>query len=252
MWGKLASDQAMLPALAERGWSRIGPRVLAGLLAASVVCAIAAPADASAGKAESGDSGALTSGRKPASLPQGTRPFNINPIASDETAELLQSKLAPSAELLARWTFRDLVRNASLVGVASAYNPTKPGSRSGGMQTSSGDVYEANAWAAAIQIDLRHAFGGVRYGRNYRTAFALVTIGEKCAVVKINDVGPLRPGRIIDLTERTMRYFDATLELGVLANATVTPLGGTDWRSGPLEDGPALPMAGDVLPATIH
>jgi rare lipoprotein A len=217
-----------------------------------VVCAIAAPADASTGRAETGDSGALTSGRKPASLPQGARPFNVNPIANDETAELLQSKLAPSAELLARWTFRDLVRNTSLVGVASTYNPTKPGSHSGGMQTSSGDVYEANAWAAAIQIDLRHAFGGVRYGRNYRPAFALVTIGEKCVVVKINDVGPLRPGRIIDLTERTMRYFDATLELGVLANATVTPLDGTDWRSGPLEDGPALPMAGDVLPATIH
>ena len=252
MWGNLASDQTMPPALAGHGWCRIGPRVLAGLLAASVVCAIAAPVEASTGRAETGHSGAVTSGRKTGSLPQGARPFNINPIASDETAELLQSKLAPSAELLARWTFRDLVRNASLVGVASTYNPTKPGSRSGGMQTSSGDVYEANAWAAAIQIDLRHVFGGVRYGRNYRPAFALVTIGEKCVVVKINDVGPLRPGRIIDLTERTMRYFDATLELGVLAKATVTPLDGTDWRSGPLEDGPALPMAGNLLPATIH
>jgi peptidoglycan lytic transglycosylase len=251
MWGKLASDQQTLPVFAGPGWSSIAPHLLAALLAASIVCAMAASAKASTADADkAGYAGSLTS--RPDRPAMGQVGRAINPIASDATAELLQAKLAPAPELLAHWRFRDLFSRSTLVGAASTYNPSKADDRSGGIQTSSGEIYEANAWAAAIQIDLRHAFGGVRYGRSYRPVFALVSVGEKCAIVRINDVGPLRPGRIIDLTERTMRYFDATLQRGVLANAKITPLDGTDWRSGPLEDGPALPMAGDVLPATIH
>jgi rare lipoprotein A len=56
-------------------------------------------------------------------------------------------------------------------------------------------------------------------------------------------VGPLLPGRVIDLTERAMRYFDARLDRGVLAAVTLTPL---------LEDGPALSMAGDVLDDVVR
>jgi peptidoglycan lytic transglycosylase len=143
-------------------------------------------------------------------------------------------------------------RTPGITGIASTYNPTRADERSGGTETASGELYQPEAWTAAIQIDLRSAFGGVRYGRSYRPAFALVTTGEKSAVIKINDVGPLLPGRVIDLSERALRYFDSTLQRGVLSGVKVTPLAGTDWRAGPLEDGPALPMAGDLLVDAIH
>jgi rare lipoprotein A len=54
------------------------------------------------------------------------------------------------------------------------------------------------------------------------------------AVVKINDVGPLKPGRIIDLNEQTMQYFDPTMERGVIKSVKVTPLPGDDWIAGPV------------------
>jgi rare lipoprotein A len=54
------------------------------------------------------------------------------------------------------------------------------------------------------------------YGKNYRPTFALVESGEKCVIVKINDVGPLKPDRVIDLSERSMRYFDPTQQLGLI------------------------------------
>jgi hypothetical protein len=34
--------------------------------------------------------------------------------------------------------------------------------------------------------------------------------------VKINDVGPLEPGRVIDLNEQTMRYFDPGMRRGLI------------------------------------
>ena len=55
-----------------------------------------------------------------------------------------------------------------IVGIASMYNPCAPGTPSGGAETASGELYDAEGWTAAIQIDLRTRFGGVRYGRNYR------------------------------------------------------------------------------------
>jgi rare lipoprotein A len=62
----------------------------------------------------------------------------------------------------------------------------------------------------------------------------LLECGEKRVIVRVNDVGPLMAGRIIDLSARTMRYFDHTMALGVLHNMTVTPLPGEDWVAGPL------------------
>lgn len=123
-----------------------------------------------------------------------------------------------------------------IVGIASMYNPCGPGKPSGGAETASGELYDAEAWTAAIQIDLRARFGGVRYGRNYRHAYALVESEDKRAIVKINDVGPLRPGRVIDLNERSMRYFDPSLELGLVPNVRITPLEGSDWTPGPVQD----------------
>jgi rare lipoprotein A len=123
------------------------------------------------------------------------------------------------------------VHDISIIGTASTYNPHRPGYREGGAETASGERYNSSAWAAAIQTGLREKFGGVRGGK---TRYALVEGVSKKVIVKINDVGPLEPGRVIDLNERTMRFFDPTLERGVIPNVKVTPLRGDHWTPGPI------------------
>lgn len=120
---------------------------------------------------------------------------------------------------------------ASIVGTASTYNPYRPGYREGGQETSSGERYDPSAWTAAIQTDLREKFGGVHGGKG---RYALVEGGNKRVIVKVNDVGPLEPGRIIDLNERAMRYFDPSLERGLVPHVKVTPLSGDHWTPGPI------------------
>ncbi len=120
----------------------------------------------------------------------------------------------------------------AIVGAASTYNPFKPGWREGGPDTASGERYDPDCWAAAIKITLRERFGGVQFGA--RPKYALVEAAGKKVIVKINDVGPLTPGRIVDLNERTMRYFDPSLELGVIHGVTVKPLYGDYWVPGPV------------------
>jgi rare lipoprotein A len=121
---------------------------------------------------------------------------------------------------------------AAIIGAASMYNPYQPGYREGGVDTASGERYDSSAWAAAIKTNLRQEFGGVRYGA--RPKFALVEGAGKRAIIKINDVGPLTPGRIIDFNERTMRFFDPSLRRGVIDGVKVTPLSGDDWIPGPV------------------
>ena len=144
--------------------------------------------------------------------------------------------LAPLPDTDAHLNKRNAVASGpSIVGIASTYNPYRPGKLEGGKETASGEPYDPNAWAAAIQTDLRDQFGGVRYGKDYKPSFALVESADRQVVIKINDVGQLKPGRIIDLNEQTMRYFDSTLQLGLIAGVTVTPLLGDDWLPGPVE-----------------
>jgi hypothetical protein len=40
---------------------------------------------------------------------------------------------------------------------------------------------------------------------------------------------------VIDLNQQAMRYFDPTLEIGVLQGVRVTPLSGRHWIPGPVE-----------------
>jgi rare lipoprotein A len=122
----------------------------------------------------------------------------------------------------------------TIVGAASMYNPFLSGYQEGGVETASAERYNPSAWAAAIQTELREKFGGVRPGS--RTSYALVEGVNKKVIVKINDVGPLKPGRIIDLDEPTMRYFDPSLRLGLIRNVKVTPLSGNDWSPGPIAE----------------
>lgn len=126
----------------------------------------------------------------------------------------------------------DAISRDAIVGAASMYNPFKPGKEEGGPSTASGERYDPSAWTAAIKTSLRRKFGGVQFGA--RPKYALVEAVGKKVIVKINDVGPLRPGRIIDLNERTMRHFDPSLELGVIGDVKVSPLSGDNWTLGPV------------------
>ena len=132
----------------------------------------------------------------------------------------------------------------AIVGVASEYNPFHPGYREGGPETASGERYDPSAWTAAIQTDLREKFGGVRYGKDYRPAYALVVSADKKVIVKINDVGPLEPGRVIDFNEQTMRYFDPTLQRGLI-HIKITPLAGEGWSAGPIGESAGRIAAND-------
>ena len=123
---------------------------------------------------------------------------------------------------------------ATVMGAASTYNPFRGGKEEGGPQTASGELYDPTAWTAAIKTELRNRFRGVRYGRLYQPAFALVQSGDKQLIVKINDVGPLRPGRVLDLNERSMRHFDPLLTRGVIPDVRITLLPGEDWTPGPV------------------
>jgi rare lipoprotein A len=135
------------------------------------------------------------------------------------------------------------VMGTTIVGIASTYNPLRPAYRSGGKETASGELYDPTAWTAAIQVNLRERFGGVGYGRNYRPTYALVSSPDKQAIVKVNDVGPLLPSRVVDLNEQTMRYFDPDLRRGLIPIA-VTPLSGDGWLPGPVPEREFMSTAG--------
>ena len=126
-----------------------------------------------------------------------------------------------------------IATGVAIMGIASTYNPFRPGYRSGGGETASGEPYDPTTWTAAIQTNLRERFGGVRFGKTYRPIYALVSSADKQAIVKINDVGPLEPGRVIALNEQTMHYFDPDLQLGLI-RITVMPLPGDNWSPGPV------------------
>jgi rare lipoprotein A len=122
--------------------------------------------------------------------------------------------------------------SAAIIGAASMYDPTRPGGyKSGGGITSSGERYNPSAWTAAIQLRLRGRFGGVHGGKS---RYALVQSAGKRVIVKINDVGPLEPGRVIDFNRQTMRYFDPSLQRGLIHNVRVTPLSGDHYTPGPV------------------
>ena len=126
------------------------------------------------------------------------------------------------------------LNNATILGTVSTYNPYRDGMEEGGTQTASGELYDPAAWTAAVQTNLREQFGGVRYGRLYQPTFALVESGTKQVIVRINDVGRLKPGRVLDLNERSMRYFDPFLSRGLIEDVRITLLPGEDWSPGPV------------------
>jgi rare lipoprotein A len=116
----------------------------------------------------------------------------------------------------------------AIIGTASFYDEPQ--------RTASGEQYDPDAFTAAAQIELRQKFGGVRFGRLYQPAYALVEYAKKKLILRINDVGPLRPGRVIDLSRAAFAYFE-NLEKGLLPGFKVTPLPlGQAYEPGPVTD----------------
>jgi rare lipoprotein A len=141
--------------------------------------------------------------------------------------------LACSPVAVAKTSHGDTSENgASIVGAASMYDPNHPGYREGGQELANGERYDPSAWTAAIQTGLRSKFGGVHHGT--KAAYALIESGGKRAIVKINDVGPLVPGRVIDFNRQAMHYFDPSLQRGVISGVKVTPLHGDHYTAGPV------------------
>jgi rare lipoprotein A len=119
--------------------------------------------------------------------------------------------------------------DTTIIGAASFYDD--PG------ETASGEQYDPTAFTAAAQLKIRDKFGGIRFGRLYQPSYAIAEYAGKKLIVKFNDVGPLRPGRMFDLSRAAMKYFDDSLDKGVLPDVKVTvlPLGRV-YAAGPVTD----------------
>lgn len=119
--------------------------------------------------------------------------------------------------------------DTTIIGAASFYDD--PG------ETASGEQYDPTAFTAAAQLKIRDKFGGIKFGRLYQPSYGIAEYAGKKLIVKFNDVGPLRPGRMFDLSRAAMKYFDDSLDKGVLPDVKVTvlPLGRV-YAAGPVTD----------------
>jgi rare lipoprotein A len=116
----------------------------------------------------------------------------------------------------------------AIVGAASFYDISG--------ETASGEQYDPKAFTAAAQFAIRDRFGGIKFGSLYRVAFAIAEYAGKKLILKVNDVGPLRPGRKFDLSRAAMEYFGG-VERGVLPDLKVTVLPvGQAFAPGPVSD----------------
>lgn len=135
----------------------------------------------------------------------------------------------------------DLRTDTVITGAASYYDEDA--------QTSSGEPYDPNAFTAAAQILLRDQFGGIRFGVNYQPSYGVAEYGGRKAIVKFNDVGPLRPGRQFDFSRAVMEYFNG-IDVGVLPHVTVTLLPrGRDYTQGPVSDAILASLEAPVVDA---
>jgi rare lipoprotein A len=144
-------------------------------------------------------------------------------------ATVLLADTAPAQPIaLTRAAVPAALTGEVIVGIASFYD--EPG------ETASGEPYDPGAFTAAALVELRDKFGGIKFGRDYRPAYALAEYGGRRAILKINDVGPLRPGRKFDLSRAAMAHFGG-LDKGLLPDLKITLLpSGGNYTPGPLVD----------------
>src|SRR4029079_743423 len=89
---------------------------------------------------------------------------------------------------------------------------------------------------APAQLSVRNQYVCVRSGSLYQPVYAIAEYAGKRAIVKLNDVGPLRPGRKFDLSRAAMEQFGG-LEVGLLPDFKMTLLPrGRDYTLGPVND----------------
>jgi rare lipoprotein A len=163
------------------------------------------------------------------------------PVVNMRESAAVQAAAAEPARPLVALPFA--LASDPIEGIASTYDPgDRADIHAGGADTASGERYDPEGWSAAIRIDLRDKFGFTK--GSCQSTYALVESADKRLIVKINDVGTLRPGRIIDLNVRAMRYFDPSMALGLIKNIKVTPLVGNDMPPGPVEKDPPRNFAG--------
>ena len=95
-----------------------------------------------------------------------------------------------------------------------------------GKPTSSGEIFNTDKLTAAIQIGLRDKFGGVsNKGQLYYAKVTNLDNG-KSVTVKINDVGSLSSGGVIDLSEAAFKSISSGgLGQGRLYNVSVQKMG---------------------------
>lgn len=125
---------------------------------------------------------------------------------------------------------------AEVTGKASYYGPGFYGNT-----TSQGDPnFTSQGYTAAIRIDLRNQFGAGTYGKSGLARVTNLSNG-KSIIVKVNDVGPLAPGRVVDLSEKSFKALSSrgTLTEGLLNNVKVEYIG--EYKSGS-KLGPASPV----------
>jgi len=115
-----------------------------------------------------------------------------------------------------------------IVGIASFYDEAGP--------TASGEPYDPMAFTAAVLTELRDKLGGIKFGKDYQPAYALAEYRGKRAILKFNDVGPLKPGRKFDLSRAAMEHFGG-IDAGVLPEFKIVLLPpGREFTPGPLVD----------------
>jgi rare lipoprotein A len=95
-----------------------------------------------------------------------------------------------------------------------------------GRPTSSGEIFNTDKLTAAIQWDLRGQFGGVSGSSQLYYAKVTNVDNGKSVTVKINDVGPLSSGGVIDLSEAAFKKIaSGGLGQGRLYNVSVQKMG---------------------------
>jgi len=141
---------------------------------------------------------------------------------------------------------------ASFRGDASTYNPYLPGWRTGGGTLATGGPYNPNSYDAALQLNLAKQYR-CGYGSRAVCHAVVQATNGRAMVVRINDNGPLVPGRVIDLNEKSMQYLSGGTmgrNSGIVKNVTVTLLCGIEEMAlGPLDQGEREAWAGRTFDA---
>lgn len=158
----------------------------------------------------------------------------------------IQLTLVACCLFLLTWSFGVYAANGvescvkgTFKGDASTYNPNFAGWKTGGQSLATGGKYDSNSFDAALQLDLakRYKCG---YGSGAVCHAVVQAPNGRSMIVRINDNGPLVPGRIIDLNEKSMRYLSDGKygkNSGVVKSVTVTLLcGAVGGTLGPLNE----------------